>query len=151
MRYVSIALILGFSLSACSKPLQEVHLRSVLDEASENELGPTARLLRQELLIRGIVEQTGLKKQSEQRHSSVVGLFGQIHTETLRTRSQYPYVIIAPEEGGEGRALCFFEMNDVDSIVRLKLGDRVRFKAKLQEFLRRNDQEVMVLACSVVP
>ncbi len=147
-----VGLIIAFaSISACSKEqLHEVHLRSVLDEASKNELRPTAKLRERALLVSGVIERTGIKKQNEAKQTGTLAPFGYWETETYRVRAQYPYAILAPKEGGAGRALCFFEAEDLDSVVELKVGELVTFRAKLQEFLKNNGQEVMVLACSMM-
>jgi len=148
MRVASTMLGLALSLCACAERAQEVNLRTVLDEAQKNELGPTTQLRSEKIAISGVVERTGLKKQKEWSHTAVQGL-GTLSFDSERVQRHYPYVVVAPEDQKPGRALCFFEMADADEIVKLVLGETVRFEGELQEFLKQDGQEVMVMQCKI--
>ena len=58
---------------------------------------------------------------------------------------------VATGDDSPGRALRFFEMFDADDIAKLGIGVEVKFEAKLQEFLHKNGQQVMVAHCRVIP
>jgi len=148
MRIPRIAFSVSLLLLGCVDKPEELHLRSVLDEAQTNELGPTSRLRTHKIAISGIVERTGLRKQKEWSHSAASG-FGTWTVESERIQRHYPYVVVAPEDRKPGRALCFFEMSDADDIAKLTIGDKIRFEGDLQEFLKKDGQEVMVMQCRV--
>jgi len=146
MRRLAVCSGLLFALASCAPKPINVDLRSVLDEAADNDLGPTSKLRAQKLLVGGIVERTGLKKQTELEGSGFA-YGGAVTIETERVKRHYPYVVLIPWDKKQGRAMCFFELFEADDIAQLAVGDKVTFEGELQEFTKSNGQEVMVLHC----
>lgn len=141
----------GFAvcLSACAQPLATVNLRSVLDEAETNELGPTARLSKGCFAVQGVVERTGLKKQSEvSAEGSGSSGFG-FSAKTSRIVDQFPFAVIAPPDGKPGRLMCFFEMKEIEEVAALKPSNQVTVYIQFERFERQHDHEVLVADCTL--
>ncbi len=141
-------------VSACaSPPPTTIHLRSVLDEAEKNELGPTARLADDVFTIHGVLESSGLKNQD------VIVAEGLIAEGPGRTAStaaisrkgieKYPFAVIDPGDGRPGRCLCFFSMEEALPILKLEVGAPIVVYARLQRFVRQGDHEVLVADCTL--
>jgi hypothetical protein len=148
-----LPVVLAVSLPGCAGKLPEIRLASTLAQASDNELAVTSELRVGSFFVTGIVEKTGLKNQREAEAKGSADGFGNWSTHARVARGQYPYAILAPEDAineKAGRALCFFEIDDVEAVSRLEVGKLLRVKARLQEFIHKGDQEVMVLACAIL-
>jgi len=151
-RFIGVGLVV--CLSACAHPHSTVNLRSVLDEATTNELGPTARLSKGCFAVEGIVESTGLKNQSEvSAEGSGTSIFGNstwgYSAKTSRIVDQFPSAVIAPPDGKPGRLMCFFEMKEIEEVAALKATNQVTVYIQFERFVRQQDHEVLVADCTL--
>jgi hypothetical protein len=124
-----------------------VNLRSVLDEAAENELSPTARLSEKDLIIEGTVVRTGL--QTEWSHETSAHLVGPgvAHGEIHKVSTNVPFAVIEPGDGKPGRCMCFFDIVSIEQLASYKPLSRIRVIANLQRFLRQDAHEVLAADC----
>jgi hypothetical protein len=125
-----------------------INLRTVLDEATENEIGPTARLMDKVLIISGVVVRTGMKDEHSREGTAYQTLVpGVTKVESGEVTTQVPYAIIEPGDGKPGRCMCFFEIDDIDLVAKMKPKSRAFVYAKLQRFVKRPPHEVLAANC----
>jgi hypothetical protein len=124
-----------------------VNLRSVLDEAAQNEIGPTARLADKILIIDGVVVRTGMKDQHSREGTAYQTLPGVVKVESQGVASQVPYAIIEPGDGKPGRCMCFFDIAEIDEVAEAKPKSKIRVHAKLQRFIKQAPHEVLAADC----
>jgi hypothetical protein len=138
---------LVLAVSGCATKPIAVDLRSVLDEASQNELGPTARLSDKDLTIEGIVVRTGMKTEWS-REGSIRSLgFGVATGESHNVATQVAFAVIEPGDGNPGRCMCFFESVWLEELATYKPKSKIRVRARLQRFLRQDAHEVLAADC----
>ena len=120
--------LFGTASSGCGP--RDVNLRSVLNEGAANEVAVLDEYEREELRLSGIVVRTGVKKQK--RIVAAVHHADGISAQTAQL--QTAFVLLAPEDEGRGRAVCFFGRDERSAVAPLARGHRVRVVGRFQEF-----------------
>jgi hypothetical protein len=142
----------GFLLLAagCAKEQITINLRSVLDEAAENELAPTVRLADKDIIIEGVVARTGLKTEWAREGSAHSAGFGVVKGESHSVGKQVLFAVIEPGDGKPGGCMCFFDSIWIEPLASYKPKSRIRVLAQFQRFLRQGEHEVLAADCSLL-
>jgi hypothetical protein len=141
-RRVSIAAVaLASCLFACGRPPVKINLRAVLDEASLNLTGPTARLKEGPVEIHGVVDRAGIRPFREVKKDG---------PSEASSTDQYPFLLIVPGDARPGRCMCFFEMADIDAVMDHKPGMQITVVAKFDSFVVQDQHTVLVADCTLV-
>jgi hypothetical protein len=147
---IVMACSLAIAVVGCADKPILVNLRTVLDEAAENELGPSARLMDRDLIIEGFVVRTGMQTEWSREGSAHSVGFGVIKGEDHKVATQVPFAVIEPGDSKPGRCMCFFETIWLEKLATYKPKSKIRVKAQLQRFLRQEAHEVLAADCSFI-
>ncbi len=138
---------LVLAMAGCAKKPIAIDLRSVLDEASQDEIGPTVRLSDKDITIEGIVVRTGMKTEWSREHSAHAIGFGVVTGESHNVATQVAFAVIEPGDGKPGRCMCFFDSVWLEELVKYKPKSKIRVLAKLQRFVHQDEHEVLAADC----
>lgn len=141
---------IALSILGCAKKPMAVDLRSVLDEAAQNELAPAVRLTNRDLLVEGVVVRTGMQTEwSREGTAQTIG-FGVVKGESHAVAAQVPFAVIEPGDGKPGRCMCFFDPVWLEELAAYKPKSKMRVLAQLQRFVRQDEHEVLAADCSFI-
>ena len=135
-------------MAACARP-ELVPLRTLAEEAADNEFALADKYEGREISVRGMLVEFGVKRREVVEHDiSFIGPYAAFG-ESRMGYERIPYVLLSPDDGEGGvAAVCYFE--DRDELRSLKRGETKRFVGTFSAYRRaRNLPTFVLVQCSL--